>query len=51
MFFKVMKYLSEHFFLIMIDILGMGGSSRPDFSPKNGEESDNFFVEFIEKWR
>jgi len=30
LFYKVMKNLSEKFVLILIDILGMGGSSRPD---------------------
>ena len=51
MFFKIMKPLAENFHLIMIDILGMGGSSRPDFSPKSAEESDEFFVDFLERWR
>lgn len=35
----------------MIDILGMGGSSRPKFNPKTPEDSDNFFVDFLENWR
>lgn len=30
LFFKVFQKLSEHFVLIMIDNIGMGGSSRPE---------------------
>jgi pimeloyl-ACP methyl ester carboxylesterase len=29
LFFKIFKSLMERFCLIMIDIVGMGGSSRP----------------------
>ena len=46
-----MKDLSQHFHLIMIDILGMGSSSRPDFNPKTAEACDCFFVDFLENWR
>jgi abhydrolase domain-containing protein 5 len=28
-FWKVMKPLSERYHLILVDVLGMGGSSRP----------------------
>ena len=35
LFYKIMKYLSEKFVFILIDILGMGGSSRPDNYQKN----------------
>jgi pimeloyl-ACP methyl ester carboxylesterase len=30
-FWKIIKPLSEHYHLIMIDIIGMGASSRPKF--------------------
>lgn len=42
MFWRIMKPLSEKFHLIMIDILGMGGSSRPDFQKevKDHNEAD-----------
>ena len=39
LYFKIIKYLSEHFCLVMMDVIGMGGSSRPndykssEFSP------------------
>jgi hypothetical protein len=51
MFYKMMKRLSENYHLIMIDILGMGGSSRPKLYAKTVEEGDYFCVDFIEKWR
>ena len=31
MFWRIMQPLAERYNLIMIDIIGMGGSSRPDF--------------------
>ena len=61
LFFKIIKALTEHFFLILVDIIGMGGSSRPDnfkhsncmlrggsFSP---QEAIDYFVEYMEAWR
>lgn len=38
----------------MIDILGFGGSSRPidyDYNNFTAEESINYFVNYMEKWR
>ena len=51
MFYRVMKALSEKYHLILIDILGMGGSSRPDFTLEDPLEALDFFVEWIEEWR
>lgn len=54
MFFRIMKPLSERFYLLMIDIIGMGGSSRPKdykehkFTPA---ESIQYFNDYFEKWR
>lgn len=54
LFHKVMKPLTEYFHLILIDIIGMGASSRPDnfnartFTP---QESADYFVEYLETWR
>ena len=31
LFYKVMKGLTEHFYLIIIDLVGMGSSARPDW--------------------
>ena len=53
LFYKIYGMLSKYFCLIMIDIIGMGGSSRPDnFSRKNGpQESIDYFINYFEKWR
>ena len=57
LFFKIIKPLIEQFCLILVDIIGMGSSSRPDnfkhdyndrFTP---EEANDYFVEYFEKWR
>lgn len=35
----------------MIDIIGMGGSSRPEFNYRDPNEVDEFLVDWLEKWR
>ena len=50
-FYKIIKDLAEHFHLILVDIIGMGASSRPKFKAEDPDESDRYFVDFIEKWR
>ena len=50
-FWKLMKPLSEKYHLILVDILGMGGSSRPEFNVNTQEESDYYMTEWIEAWR
>jgi len=40
--------------LVLIDIIGMGASSRSttfDKEKMNADEADTYFVEFLEKWR
>ncbi len=51
MFWPMMKGLAERYHLIMIDILGMGSSSRPEFTIKEAEEANEFFVNWMECWR
>jgi hypothetical protein len=51
MFWKVIKPLAERYHLILIDILGMGGSSRPKLQINGHEEGERFLVEWLEKWR
>ena len=54
LFYKVIKQLSEKFKLILMDLIGMGGSGRPGdfkedkFSP---EETVQYFVSYMERWR
>ena len=52
-FYKIIKdIVGSGIHLIMIDIIGMGTSSRPEFNrEQSSEEADAYFVEFIEKWR
>ena len=50
-FYKMFRRLSEHFHVYLIDILGMGRSSRNTFNCKTFEEWEQYFVKSIEKWR
>lgn len=51
MFWPIMKELSKDYHLIMFDILGMGSSSRPEFTIENAVDANDFFVSWMEKWR
>ena len=51
LYYKVMKGLSENFYLIIIDMLGMGSSSRPACNFRNGDDADEMFMSAIETWR
>lgn len=48
LFYKMLNILIEHFHIILIDVIGMGGSSRPAFNAKTPDECDEFFVESME---
>jgi pimeloyl-ACP methyl ester carboxylesterase len=52
-FFKMMKdFVDAGIYLILIDIIGMGSSSRPEFDKEQtAEQADEYFVDFLEKWR
>jgi cardiolipin-specific phospholipase len=50
-FWKIIKSLREDYNLILVDILGMGGSSRPKFTINNREEAEVYLVEWFEAWR
>ena len=50
-FFKILKYLTDHFYVITIDMLGMGRSSRPEWKAVTVEEAEDFFVSSIEEFR
>jgi pimeloyl-ACP methyl ester carboxylesterase len=51
MFWKIVKPLAERYHLIMIDILGMGASSRPEFTCEDEHEAKEFFIGWMETWR
>ena len=50
-FWKIVKPLSEKYHLVMIDIIGMGASSRPEFNVKDPEKVDEYLIDWLEKWR
>lgn len=50
-FYRMMKKLSEHYRLWCIDLVGMGASSRPEFTCTKTEETIDYFVDMIEQWR
>lgn len=50
-FFKLLKELAENYNIYCLDLLGMGRSSRPEFTAKGSDESEMFFVNPLEKCR
>lgn len=50
-FWKIIKPLAEEYHVIMIDIIGMGGSSRPHFNLSDPKDIDEYLIEWLEKWR
>ena len=54
LFYKVFKDLVQYFNIYFVDIIGMGGSSRPsDFDRVkfNAEDCIDYYVSYLEKWR
>jgi pimeloyl-ACP methyl ester carboxylesterase len=53
MFYKLFKGLSQHFCIVCPDMIGMGGSSRPDNYKANmsPEDSIDYMVIHFEAWR
>ncbi|CAN6463693.1 unnamed protein product [Victoria cruziana] len=50
-FFRNFDALANHFRVIAMDQLGWGGSSRPDFTCKSTEETEEWFIDSFEEWR
>lgn len=51
MFYKILKPLANIYHVILIDIIGMGGSSRPKFAINNPDDADKYLTEWLEAWR
>ena len=51
MFWKIVKPLAEKYHLFMIDILGMGASSRPEFEITDPQEAVDYLTQWLEVWR
>jgi len=47
-FFKILKQLSQEFRVVCVDLLGMGRSSRPEFTAVAVQDSEDFFLEALE---
>jgi len=50
-FYRAYTELAKRYHVIFMDLLGMGRSARPSFYARTAEESENFFVNSLEKWR
>lgn len=51
LFYRVVKDLAEHYYVVMFDIIGMGASSRPEFTCNTYEETNDFMLVRFESWR
>ena len=51
LFYNVLKGLAENFHVIVIDLIGMGSSSRPKWTIRDGSSADEFFNGALEAWR
>ena len=49
-FFRIIKDLSEHFHLYIVDMLGMGASGRPPYECTTVDEAEDFFVNSLKTW-
>ncbi|CAJ2675691.1 unnamed protein product [Trifolium pratense] len=50
-FYRNFDALASRFRVVAIDQLGWGGSSRPDFTCKSTEETEDWFIDSFEEWR
>ncbi|KAK2398234.1 alpha/beta-Hydrolases superfamily protein [Trifolium repens] len=50
-FFRNFDALASRFRVVAVDQLGWGGSSRPDFTCKSTEETEDWFIDSFEEWR
>ena len=54
LYYRMIGRLQNKFRVVLVDIIGMGGSSRPDNYEKgeiNAKESVEYFINYFEKWR
>ena len=51
LYYPIIEGLTKHFRVILFDLPGMGGSSRPEFKVSNHLEAIDFFVSAFEAWR
>jgi pimeloyl-ACP methyl ester carboxylesterase len=51
LFYPILQDLSKRFRVICVDLLGLGLSSRPDFSCDNTKDTINYFLDSLDQWR
>ena len=51
LYYKVLNGLSQKFYVIVIDLIGMGSSSRVEWGNNTPEQADEFFMNVFENWR
>jgi abhydrolase domain-containing protein 6 len=49
-FCRMVAKMRTHFTVTMIDLLGLGGSGRPDFLSQEYEYAKNWFLDSIHEW-
>ena len=50
-FYQILSDLANYFHIYAIDLLGMGASARPEFGDLTVDETEDFFVNSIKKWK
>ena len=48
-FYRMLKMLERDFHVYLVDLLGMGRSSRPRFAPASVDEAEGFFADSLEE--
>ena len=51
LFYQMFEKLSQEFHVVLLDLFGMGRSSRVEFEIEDQDECEAFFVDSIENWR
>lgn len=51
LFYPILKDLSQRYQVYCVDLLGLGLSSRPDFTCTTTEETISYFIDSLEQWR
>lgn len=51
LFYKILKRLGERFHILVLDLIGMGGSGRPNYPCTDSKSCEEYYVDSIEKFR
>mmetsp|Transcript_7988 Transcript_7988/g.5674 ORF Transcript_7988/g.5674 Transcript_7988/m.5674 type:complete len:142 (+) Transcript_7988:55-480(+) len=50
-YYKLYKKLSQHYYVMFIDQIGIASSSKPDFDCQTPEQCNKYMVDYFELWR